>query len=99
MSVISKMQKRLNDLEARLEKLEEKGTGGRKQQEVADWIMSKFDSKRNEITVRRLFDLGKKEKGYRYQTLQLARRHLLDDKIGIEHRKGKGWMWVKVDDL
>lgn len=98
MSILKEMQRQIKKLEARVTELESKPRSSGKMDEVANWILSKFDSKRHEITVRRLFELGKKEKGYRYQTLQLARRHMLDDRIGIEHRPGKGWMWVKMDD-
>lgn len=91
------LKKKIRELEKRVMVLESRGTGRGKMQDVADWIMGKFKEK--EIwTTRRLFDLALKECGWKYQTLQIARRHMLDDKIGIEHRKGKGWCWVRVDD-
>lgn len=89
------LKERVELLEKKVEMLER---GSRKKSsEVADWIVSVLE-KRKEITVRRLYELGEKE-GYKYQTLQIARRHYLDEVVGVEHRKGKGWMWVLMSTI
>lgn len=86
---------RVKALEKKVKLLEK---GGRKRSnEVADWIVEQLGD-RGEITVRRLYELGDKQ-GYKYQTLQIARRHYLDEIVGVEHRKGKGWMWVLMSTI
>lgn len=88
---------KLKDRVERLERELLKSRRGSRMEEVADWIEDQF-KKKEIIPTRKLFDKAFKEKGWKYQTLQIARRHMLDDIIGIEHRKGKGWCWVKLDD-
>lgn len=91
------LRQRIEKLEKEVEELK-KNRGGSRMQEVADWILKKFEDK-DIYTTRRLFELALKERGWKYQTLQIARRHMLEDKIGIEHKKGKGWCWIDMRSL
>ena len=95
---MGQLLERIKELEKRVAELESKGSSRNgKMLDVADWILSKFE-KKEVYTVRRLFDLALKERGWKYQTLQIARRHMLEDKIGIEHVEGKGWCWVRMEE-
>lgn len=94
---IKKIIKRVNQLEDRIEELEQSRVlrHGTKTEGMAKWIWAQFE-KKDEIPVEYIMRKGA-TLGYSRQMLSKTKRDLLGDQLGTTvGGHGKPWMWVKI---
>lgn len=90
------VEKKIRELEKRIELLEKRGPKGTRLKEISSWIMDQFKEKET-ISVYTIMKKGRRM-GYSDQMISRARRTYLMDEIGHSLRINGQWYWRLIND-
>lgn len=85
------LQKQINELKRRVERLERKPKHGERLNQIAEWVVETL-KENGRMSSSKLMEEAKYE-GYSSQMVGRARREVLKGKVLVTSGFGKGWTW------